>query len=368
MKMRLADLLKVHPKLHRGPAGEPYSWGVSDDVLSFIDRHINEGSTTLETGAGVSTVLFAMKGAHHCCIVPDKEEVLRIQAFCREHNICTDKLTFEIERSEHILPRLEVEGLDLVLIDGAHGFPIPFIDWHYSAEKLKIGGMLIIDDTQIWTGHFLKKFLLAEPEWRLEADYPPRTVVFTKLKDGVCGKNEWAQPYIVQQTIDLLYPNHIDMLKPYAPPDLLLAKERSTIALFGKSQEKLTIVVNLLDLYEKFQVDGNTTMSKVEKGLLFDSKSPDPQILLPFSLCGRSKLIRIAIESACDTYLQLYFKTVDTPHYSEQNSIKRKLLPENNELIISIPDNNAIGQLRIDPGATPGEYLIKLLEITDAGI
>jgi len=366
--MKLDDLLKIQPKLHRGPKGEPYSWRVSDDVLSFIDRHVSEGSTTLETGAGVSTVLFALKGAHHLCIVPDEEEVLRIKAFCREHDICTDKLKFEIERSEYILPRLEVEGLDLVLIDGAHGFPIPFIDWHYSAERLKVGGMLIIDDTQVWTGHVLKMFLLAEPEWRLETDYPPRTVVFTKLKDGVCGKNEWAQPYIVQQTIDLLYPNYIDMLKPYVPPDLLLAKERRTVEMFGKRREKLTIVVNLLDLYEKFQVDEDTTMSKVKNGILFDSKSADPQILLPYSLCGRNKLLRIAIDSACDTYLQLYYKTVDTPNYTEQNSIKRKLFPEKNEFIISIPDNNAIGQLRIDPGATPGKYLIKLLEITDIGI
>jgi hypothetical protein len=198
--MELDDLLRAEPKFHRGASGEPYSWQLSDKVLRFINTHLYGESKTLETGAGVSTVLFALKGASHTCIVPAEEEVIRIKAFCQEHHILLDNLRFEVDRSERCLPRLDVTRLDLVLLDGAHGFPIPFLDWYYTADRLKVGGYLIIDDTQLWTGHTLKMFLMAEPEWKLEVDYPPRSVVFTKLQDGGCGKNESDQPFVAQQT------------------------------------------------------------------------------------------------------------------------------------------------------------------------
>jgi len=41
----------------------------------LIDEHIDSESKTLETGAGVSTVLFALKGTQHTCIVPDQAQV-----------------------------------------------------------------------------------------------------------------------------------------------------------------------------------------------------------------------------------------------------------------------------------------------------
>ena len=238
--MELTDLLKLKPKLHDGPKGEPYSWQISDDILQIIDRYVNQASNTLETGAGVSTLLFAMKGANHVCIVPFAKEVARIKEFCNKHNISLDKLRFEIDFSENVLPRMDIGELDLVLIDGAHGFPMPFIDWHYGAAKLKIGGILIIDDTQVWTGHVLKMFLSGEPEWQLVADYTPRCVVFKKIKDGGFGKNEWAQPYVVQKTVDLLYPRYIDMCRPYVSVDLLEAKARK-FAEGGATQQQLDI-------------------------------------------------------------------------------------------------------------------------------
>jgi len=228
--MTLEELLRAKPAFHRNASGDPFSWQVSRYVLSFIDTHVREGFRTLEVGAGVSTVLFALKGCTHVSIVPVEEEAVRIKAFCREHGISVERLTFKIDRSDHCLPRLELGDLDLVLIDGAHGFPIPFLDWHYTAERLNVGGLLIIDDTQLWTGHILKMFLMDEPEWQLVADFVPRSVVFRKVKEGCCGKNESAQPYVVHRTLDLLfgtYPEHVEDMRPFLPPDLYRAKEKS---------------------------------------------------------------------------------------------------------------------------------------------
>jgi hypothetical protein len=39
--------------------------------------------------------------------------------------------------------------LDLVLIDGDHAFPASFIDWYYTAEQVKLGGYVIVDDTNL---------------------------------------------------------------------------------------------------------------------------------------------------------------------------------------------------------------------------
>lgn len=226
--MDLSELLKAQPKMH-SLRGQPISWQLSDDLLRFIDAHVHSGAKTLEIGAGVSTILFVMKGAIHLCVVPAKDEVTRIQTFCCEHGIPLDNLTFEIDCSDRCLPRLDLAGLDFVLIDGAHGFPIPFLDWYYTADRLKVGGFLAIDDTHIWTGYILKMFLKAEPEWTLEADYGPRSVVFRKLKEGGLGRNEWRQPYIVEQTLDFMfakYGGHVESLRQFAPQGLFEERKR----------------------------------------------------------------------------------------------------------------------------------------------
>ena len=75
--MKLDDLFWGRGPLLHVHEGQPKSWQVIDDVLRFIDAHVGPGSRTLETGSGVTTVLFAMKGAHHTCVVPFADESVR---------------------------------------------------------------------------------------------------------------------------------------------------------------------------------------------------------------------------------------------------------------------------------------------------
>jgi hypothetical protein len=192
--MNLKELLNSPPALH-GSDGKLVTYKLSDEALVFIDEHISSGSKTLETGAGISTVLFAMKGTEHTCIVPDKTQVERIKEFCRRNQISTERIDFRIDGSENVLPQLRPTGLDLVLIDGCHGFPAPFIDWYYAGSGLKANGILIVDDTQLWTGDVLKQFLLAETEWRHDCDIRSRTAVFQKLKECELLKEWPLQPY-----------------------------------------------------------------------------------------------------------------------------------------------------------------------------
>src|SRR4051812_28382756 len=153
--------------LQRDHLGQPAYWAVAEDVARLLDEVLSQGSRTLETGAGLSTIIFAIKGAYHTCVVPDSGLVDRIVEYCSAVGISTSGINFEIGRSEEVLPRLRAHDLDVVLIDGAHAFPIPFIDWFYSARLgLRTGGTLVIDDTQLWMGHLLADFLRCEPGWR----------------------------------------------------------------------------------------------------------------------------------------------------------------------------------------------------------
>jgi predicted O-methyltransferase YrrM len=198
--MTLELLLQNPPLLHKDTSGKLTSWQISNTTLNFLNKHINQNSKTLETGAGLSTLLFAVKGASHTCVVPDIELVNRIRQYCQKNEISSHKIDFQADISERVLPSLAVNDLDLVLIDGRHAFPSPFIDWYYTCNKLKIGGLMIVDDTQIWTGAVLKKFLLSEPEWELKADLSSKTAVFVKLKEGTHSKNWSEQRFIADKS------------------------------------------------------------------------------------------------------------------------------------------------------------------------
>ena len=212
--MTLQELLADPPKLH---AFKPYAgtheekmfaagelinrWKLSDEELLFIDKHVNENSKTLETGAGCSTVAFALKGTQHTCIVPDQPLADRIVAYCQDKKIPTSRLRFIIEPSETALPKLEERDFDLAVIDGRHGFPQPFLDWYYAADKLKVGGYVIIDDLHIWVCETLTNLLIEEKDWALVHE-SLGGAAFRKLGNGTHNNEFVDQPYVRRQSRD----------------------------------------------------------------------------------------------------------------------------------------------------------------------
>jgi Methyltransferase domain len=196
--MNLQDLLDDPPGVHPCD-GQLIAWGLPRATLDFIDVHVIPGSKTLETGSGLSTILFALKGAHHICITPFQEEVDRIRDYCTRRSVSLQNVDFRVDLSTSILPNLGSAELDLALIDGCHGFPTPFMDWYFMATALKLGGILIVDDVQIWTGRVLKDFLVSEPEWELVEPFSDKTAIFVKEHYYHPWKDFAQQPYVVQQ-------------------------------------------------------------------------------------------------------------------------------------------------------------------------
>ena len=196
------SLISDPPNLHGvSEQGSPHAWGLNREALQALSQTVQPGWRTLETGAGVSTVLFAIKQTHHTCVVPSSEEPERIRSFCVANEVPTDRLEFVQENSELALPRLAPDPLDLVLIDGSHSFPSVFIDWYYTARRLKMGGWLFVDDIHLWTGRVLCDFLRAEEDWDLAADIPPWTAAFRKRSDASDVRNWIYQPYVVSHSL-----------------------------------------------------------------------------------------------------------------------------------------------------------------------
>lgn len=98
-------------------------YGIGRNVAQFVSDKIDSASRTLETGAGISTLVFAIKGANHIAVTPDKGEIEAIQQYAKKNSISLDTVRFIAEPSDRFLPNANIEGLDMVFLDGKHAFP-----------------------------------------------------------------------------------------------------------------------------------------------------------------------------------------------------------------------------------------------------
>ena len=128
-------LFTERPSFH-GRTSAIRNWKLADDVLHWLDKNVRRNQRTLETGCGYSTIIFALKGTRHTVISPIFEEHQRIREWCDANEIDLPNVEFKLARSEDLLPALKPEPLDLVLIDGWHALPAPFLDWFFTAKRL----------------------------------------------------------------------------------------------------------------------------------------------------------------------------------------------------------------------------------------
>ena len=150
--------------------------------------------TTIETGAGISTILFAAADATHAAVVPWQEEIDRIRAYGTTIGVDMKDVTMIAAWSEEYLPTLNIE-LDLVFIDGMHAFPWPTLDWYYAADWLRVGGFMIIDDTQLPPAGILSEFLKSDkPRWRFVKSIG-RTDILQKTKQQIHDVVWHEQPW-----------------------------------------------------------------------------------------------------------------------------------------------------------------------------
>jgi predicted O-methyltransferase YrrM len=176
------QLRREPPGLHA--EGAEY-WGLAWPALEWLEREVRPGMATLETGSGASTLVFAAGGAEHVAVTPAADEAKRFRAECEHRGIDATRVRFELGLSHEVLPRLEPRPLDLVLVDGAHGFPYPVLDWWFAAPHVQIGGRVLLDDAYMPPVRALVDALRAQPHWEVEGAVGYRTVVVRKLAEGL---------------------------------------------------------------------------------------------------------------------------------------------------------------------------------------
>lgn len=192
-----SESLLPHEDALKLTSGGLTCYGIGPDVLSYIADAVGESSRTLETGAGCSTLVFAVRKSEHIAVTPSQSEITLITQYASEHGISLEKVRFVRESSDRFLPRCEAAGLDLVLLDGKHAFPWPIVDWFYTAERLRPGGVMVIDDAQMRSVAILAEFMRVDPGWQLLRDFAGRTLAFRKVRDSIQDVAWHMQPFVV---------------------------------------------------------------------------------------------------------------------------------------------------------------------------
>jgi predicted O-methyltransferase YrrM len=172
-------------------------YAIAPEVLRFLADSVSATSKTLETGAGLSTLIFALRTSKHVAVTPSKSEITSIRDYAADKGISLDSVSFICEASEEYLPGCRLGDLDLILLDGKHAFPWPMVDWFYTADRLKQGGLMIIDDAQMRSVGVLRDFMAADPAWNLVRDFAGKTIVFQKLRAYVHDVAWHMQPWNV---------------------------------------------------------------------------------------------------------------------------------------------------------------------------
>lgn len=201
MSRLLADPPLVHYMSQRDADAGTLTgvWSTDESCYRFLADLCKPGYRTLETGAGISTVLFAAWRTLHTCVAPGQEEIDAIVAFCNDRAIPTDTVTFVAEPSDRGLPDLPGDGsdFDVVLIDGCHGFPAPIIDWYYGAGRLRVGGVVLIDDLHLPAVDVLDRFLVLDPRWK-ELSRDAKWVAYERHSEGSVCEEWFMQPFYTQ--------------------------------------------------------------------------------------------------------------------------------------------------------------------------
>jgi precorrin-6B methylase 2 len=184
----IAVTLRRDPPLVHDQGNSCFS--LSLKTLQWLEDQLEPGMRTVETGCGSSTVVFARSGAQHTVVTPAEAEHERLRAYCEERDIDTSNVSFVAEPSHEAL-RTIAGDVDLALLDGAHGYPYPIIDWFLVAPLLKIGGKLLIDDAFIPAVRSLVDYLAGSDAWSEPALVDDRTVAFERLDLGLPAFDEW---------------------------------------------------------------------------------------------------------------------------------------------------------------------------------
>jgi len=153
------------------PAEWPLAGSLRPRVLERLAQYAGgrELRHSAETGTGKSTLLLSHLSSDHTVFaIDDRGDGDSLMGVQSSPLLQRDRVTFVVGPSQLTLPTHRFAStLDLALIDGAHGFPFPHLDYYYLYRHLTPGGLLVLDDVQLRAVNDLFRFLRVDAMFRL---------------------------------------------------------------------------------------------------------------------------------------------------------------------------------------------------------
>lgn len=110
-------------------------------------------------------------------------------------------MRFAVGLSQDVLPELTPNPLDLVLVDGAHGFPLPILDWFFAGGRLGRGGVLVLDDVHLpHVAVPLLAVLAGDPRWTA-LERGSTWAAYRREGEGSLGEEWTAQPFLRTRSV-----------------------------------------------------------------------------------------------------------------------------------------------------------------------
>ena len=179
------------------PADWPLAGSLRPAVLARIAGHGPFGRCA-ETGTGKSTLLLSHLSDEHTVFTLDDAGAGGSLAAVRESPLLRgEHVNFVVGPSQQTLAAHRFRPLDLALIDGAHAFPAPQLDYYYLYPHLAPGALLVVDDVHIRSVNDLFRFLRADAMFTLLEVVD--TTAFFRRTDAPAfdplGDGWWLQRY-----------------------------------------------------------------------------------------------------------------------------------------------------------------------------
>ena len=170
---------------------------LSAKVISAIYGYAEEKpfSASVETGVGKSTLVLSHCSERHIAFAADfGDSVTRTR---NSELLKPESVEFVEGFCQETVPSYDLPELDFALIDGAHGYPFPELDYYYFYPKVSKGGILVVDDIHIPTIQHM--FRVLKEDEMFELDQTVDTTAFFRRTDSALfdplGDGWWEQKY-----------------------------------------------------------------------------------------------------------------------------------------------------------------------------
>jgi SAM-dependent methyltransferase len=195
---------------HRGGA-------FSSDVLIVISEIlIGNGLRTLETGCGKSTIMFSNISQNHYVFTYDDslEQDSSVRMVKEDQDFIAENVKFVYGPTQRTLLKFEFseeDSFDVILLDGPHGYPFPDLEYGILYDRLKSGGILIIDDIHIPSIGRMYEILREDRMYEEVGVFSTTGVLKRTVYPGVSSEGDhwWEQGYNVKR-----FPTYDQIRKP----------------------------------------------------------------------------------------------------------------------------------------------------------